>query len=153
MSGLWVNSDKSCILILKSWYYIIILDSLILILQLLFLWAVMYARFLLKTSHFGWISDILFPFSHCNTVYAYILCMYCENVIIYQKSISKFFVQKIPRVHFIIFSEACYIHNVHGFRGSLKSYQNAVRDCLHQEQGREWLQYYSTWYRLNIAWD
>ena len=63
MSGLWVNSDKSCILLLKSWYYIIILDSLILILQLLFLWAVMYARFLLKTSHFGWISDILFPFS------------------------------------------------------------------------------------------
>ena len=100
MSGLWVNSDKSCILILKSWYYIIILDSLILILQLLFLWAGMYSRYLLKTSHFGWISDILFPFSHCNTVYAYILCMYCENVIVYQKSISKFFVQKIPRVHF-----------------------------------------------------
>ena len=62
----------------------------------------MYSRNLLKTSHFAAFPIYCFHFLVVHTVYAYILCMYCENVIVYQKSISKFFVQKIPRVHFSI---------------------------------------------------
>ena len=50
----------------------------------------MYSRNLLETNPFGWISDILLPFSRRT---------HCENAIVYQKFISKFFAQKIPRVH------------------------------------------------------
>ena len=56
----------------------------------------MYSRYLLKTNHFGWISDILLPFSsRTHRVRT------AKMEAVYQKFISKFFVEKITRVHLI----------------------------------------------------